>query len=122
MKRVFHSPASSLERYHVMTMGSPEACAASAPRVEEMNAICLLSGDQVSSLPVPGSGLLVPLVEVRKAISDPSGRATNSPLLSSCLPSKASHLPSGDHSGLPLESFSPPIREDFCVARSISQS
>src|SRR5579859_7196152 len=105
-----------------MTMGSPEASAAKALGVEEMKASCLPSGDQVISLPVPGSGLLVPPLEARKVISEPSGRVTKRPLWSPCLPKKASDFPSGDHNGLPPASFSPPTREDFRVARSRSQS
>ena len=64
-----------------MTLGSPDASAAKALGVEEINAICLPSGDHVISFPEPGSGLLVPGVEARNVISDPSCRATNSPLL-----------------------------------------
>src|SRR6266404_6376883 len=103
-----------------MTMGSPAASAAKVLGVEEMNAICLPSGDQVTSRAAPGSGLFVPLIDARKVTSEPSARATKTPCLSPWLPWKASHLPSGDHRGLPPESFSPPIREDFCVARSMS--
>src|SRR6266404_902615 len=105
-----------------MTMGSPEDSAASLPGVEEMNASCLPSGDQVNSLPVPGRGLLVPFVDARKVMSEPSARATNSPDLSAIHPSKASDFPSGDHSGPPAASFSPPTREDFCDPKFIIQS
>src|SRR6266849_1348446 len=82
-----------------MTMGSPVASEASLPGVEEMNASCLPSGDQVNSLPVPGRGLLVPFVDARKVMSEPSACAANSPDLSAMLPSKASIFPSGDHTG-----------------------
>src|SRR5258706_13078321 len=110
------SPASGLYRYREITMGSPEASAANALGVDEMNAICFPSGDQVISLPVPGSGLFVPVVGAKEVTSDPSGWATNTPALPPWLPANATSLPSGDHSGEPPESFSPPTRTDFCVA------
>src|SRR6266853_6596060 len=87
-----------------------------------MNASCLPSGDQVTSLPVPGSGLLVPVIDARKVTSVPSDRATNNPPFSPWWPRKANHLPSGDHSGPPPESFSPPTRTDFCAGTSMIQS
>src|ERR1700730_17950758 len=91
-----------------MTIGSPLAALASVPGVEDTKASRLPSGDQATSLPVPGSGLLVPFVGARKGTSDPSARATKSPDLSPWLPDRANHFPSGDHSGLPAASFSPP--------------
>src|SRR5215467_8385509 len=100
-------------------MGSPPASAARGSAVEETNAICLLSGDQEKSLPVPGKGLLVPCGSARNVTSDPSGRTTNSPPWSPWCPEKAIHLPSGDHTPPPPPSLSPPTRTDFWLDKSM---
>src|SRR5215469_1848562 len=105
-----------------MTLGSPLASAALSSGVDETNASCLLSGDQLAALPVPGSGLFVPLVGARNVMPVPSGRAIRSPWFSPWLPENASHFPSGDQSGLLPLSFSPPRRTEVCVAISTIQS
>ena len=54
----------------MITIGSPLASAVSGPGVAEINAICLLSGDHVTSAPVPGSGAFVPLASVKNVAAD----------------------------------------------------
>src|ERR1700730_8639757 len=102
-----------------MTIGSPLAPLASVPGVEDTKASRLPSGDQATSLPVPGSGLLVPFVGARKVTSDPSARATKSPDLSPWLPERANHFPRGDQRGPPEASCRPPRGADFCDPRSM---
>src|SRR6478735_4280537 len=91
-----------------ITIGSPVASAVSGPGTAETNAIRLLSGDHATVLPVVGSGLLVPDISARNRAPVPSGRATTSPALSLTRPRYAIDRPSGDHSGFPDGSLSPP--------------
>src|SRR5581483_12520587 len=93
-----------------MTTGSPAAAAASGPGTADTNAMRLLSGDHATDLPSPGSGAFVEFISARNRAPLPSARATTSPVLSPTRPRYAIDWPSGDHSGLPLGSFSPPIR------------
>src|ERR1700722_8917906 len=101
-----------------MTIGSPLASAVSGPGVAEINAICLLSGDQVTSAPVPGNGAFVPLVSVKNVVEVPSGCTTPSPCFPSAAPSYAIHRESGDQTAPPDTSCSPPIRVVFPLATS----
>src|ERR1700733_912740 len=101
-----------------MTIGSPVASAVSGPAVAEMNAICSLSGDHVTSAPVPGSGAFVPLASLKNVMEDPSGCTTANPCLPSAAPLYAIHRESGDHTGDPDTSCSAPIREVFPLATS----
>src|ERR1700722_11471464 len=93
-----------------MTIGSPLASAVSGPGVAEINAICLLSGDHVTSAPVPGSGAFVPLASAKNVGADPSGCPPASPCFPSAAPLNAIHRESGDHTAEPDTSCSPPIR------------
>src|ERR1700722_880559 len=101
-----------------MTIGSPLASAVSGPGVAEINAICLLSGDHVTSAPVPGSGAFVPLVSVKNVTDDPSGCTIASPCFPSAAPLNAIHRESGDHTADPDTSCSPPTRVDLFPAIS----
>src|SRR5215469_4724561 len=103
-------------------MGSPEASAVSGPGVAETKAICLLSGDQVTLAPWPGSGELLPFIRARKVAPEPSACATHRPDFSPSPPEYANHLPSGDQSGSDVASWSPPTRTDFRLARSMIET
>src|SRR5262245_65064314 len=105
-----------------MTIGSPVASAVSGPGTLETNAICLPSGDHATVAPVVGSGLLVPVISARNFALVPSGRAMARPVLSPTRPRYASHCPSGDHTGFPEPSFSPPNRTVLPSATVITQS
>src|SRR5206468_2257756 len=122
LNRVMPSAASGLYKYRVMTIGSPVASAVSGPGTAEMNAMRLPSGDHATVFPVVGSGLLVPDVSARNRTPVPSGRATTSPALSPARPWYAIDCPSGDHSGPPDDSLSPPKRTVFPSASVITQS
>src|SRR6187455_2775276 len=105
-----------------MTIGSPVASAVSGPGTDEMNAMRLLSGDHATVFPVVGSGLLVPDISARKRAPVPSGLATISPDFSPARPRYATHCASGDHSGLPDDSLSPPKRTVLPSAIVITDS
>src|SRR5580765_7178955 len=105
-----------------MTIGSPVASAVSGPGTEETNAMRLPSGDQVTVLPVVGSGLLVPDISARKRAPLPSGCAITRPALSPTRPRYAIHWLSGDQVGLPEDSFSPPRRVALPSASVITHS
>src|SRR5262245_59139919 len=93
-----------------MTIGSPVASAVSGPGTDETNARRLPSGDHATLLPAPGSGAFVPVISAMKRAEVPSARATKRPDLSPLWPLYAISWPSGDHSGLPDVSLSPPNR------------
>src|SRR6185295_19007544 len=105
-----------------MTIGSPVASAVSGPGTDETNAMRLPSGDQATVAPVVGRGLLVPDISARNFAPLPSGWAIASPLLSPTRPRYAIHWPSGDHTGLPDDSRSPPKRVDLPSAIVITHS
>src|SRR4029453_9632396 len=96
-----------------MTIGSPVASAASGAGADETNAIWRPSGDHATVLPVVGSGLLVSEISARNRAPVPSGRAMARPLFSPTRPRYAIHWPSGDQTGLPEDSRSPPNRTVF---------
>src|SRR5437588_6859626 len=102
-------------------MGSLSKSLVSGPGVDETKAIWRESGDHAIVLPVEGSGLFVPFISCRKRAPEPSARATHRPPLPPNLPSKAIHLLSGDHVGLPPRSSSPPTRELFPSAMFMIQ-
>src|ERR1700719_3658866 len=102
-------------------MGSPLASEAPSLAVDDTNASCFPSGDQVKSFPVPGNGEFVPASAARKVVSLPSGCAMKRPCLSPSPPRNAIHLLSPDHSG-PLAALSPPSRTLFSVLRFITHS
>src|SRR2546429_6562430 len=69
-----------------------------------MYATCFPSGDQASSLPIPGSGLFVPSGDAMTVTPEPSGFAIRRPRWSPSRPKKAIHPPSGDHTAPPPRS------------------
>src|SRR5438045_6545032 len=105
-----------------MTIGSPFAASVSGPGTEDTYATRLLSGDQATVRPVPGSGAFVPVISATKRTPLPSGRATTRPVLPAARPRYAIHCESGDHWGSPDGSLSPPNRTDFVSASVITHS
>src|SRR5438093_13169521 len=105
-----------------MTTGSPVASAVSGPGADDTKAMRLLSGDHAIVLPDPGSGAFVPVISAMKRAPAPSGRAIARPVLSPTRPRYAIHCPSGDHSGSPDVSFSPPNRTLLPSASVITHS
>src|SRR5438128_6054222 len=103
-------------------MGSPVASAVSGPGTAWTKARRLESGDQAKRFPMVGSGLLVPSSADKNFAAEPSGWDTIRPDLSPSLPLWAIHCPSGDHSGLPDDSFSFEKRTERPSARVITHS
>src|SRR5581483_9805996 len=117
LKRVRPSLAVGLYAYRVITMGSPLA-SASGPGAVEVYAMRVPSGDQARRLPARGSTAFVPCVVAKSVMSEPSARATATPLESPTRPVNAIHLPSGDQRGLDAPLPSAPSRVVFPVWRS----
>src|SRR5581483_1548568 len=91
-----------------MTTGSPVASAVSGPGCADTKAIRFPSGDHEGMVWEPGSGAFVPIVSASSLAPVPSGRATTTPCLPPTDPEYAIHWPSGDHTGPPDGSLSPP--------------